>query len=366
MSATADARGLAIQAHGLARRYGSIEAVADVSLRIVRGEFFALLGPSGCGKTTLLRLIAGLESLDAGTLHISGMDVRDVPANRRPVNTVFQSYALFPHMSVWENVAFGLHMKCVAGKELRERVTRMLDLARISELARRRPSELSGGQKQRVALARAAVNEPDVLLLDEPLGALDLKLRKQLQVELRDFQRRLGITFVYVTHDQEEAMVMSDRIAVMNGGRIEQLDTGRALYERPRTRFVAQFLGTCNLLEGIVIEAGDRLLVETEVGLVTAPAVTPVPNRGKRVTLALRPEKIRLATQGPRIEGEDSRPGEIMDVVYGGAETQFRIRVSNKMLFSTALNSGNENEGLCKGARVDVTFPPGAVTVLGD
>ena len=223
---------LAIEAHGLVRRFGAIEALANVSLEIRKGEFFSLLGPSGCGKTTLLRIVAGLDWPDAGSLKIAGRDVADIPAHKRPVNTVFQSYALFPHMNVRDNVAFGLRMTRVPPAEITERVERVMTLVQIPELSDRRPAQLSGGQKQRVALARALVNEPEVLLLDEPLGALDLKLRKQLQVELHQLQRRLGITFIYVTHAQDEALVMSDRIAVMNGGSIEQMDNAEDLYER--------------------------------------------------------------------------------------------------------------------------------------
>ncbi len=244
----------AIEAHNLVRRFGQTEALARVSVNIRKGEFFSLLGPSGCGKTTLLRLIAGLDLPDSGALKIGGRDAASIPAHKRPVNTVFQSYALFPHLSVHDNVAFGLRMKKIPAREIAERVERIMALVQITPFADRRPAQLSGGQKQRVALARALVNEPEVLLLDEPLGALDLKLRKELQVELSQLQRRLGITFIFVTHDQEEALVMSDRIAVMNAGKIEQLDGVEELYEQPRTRFVARFLGSCNLLEGCVTQ----------------------------------------------------------------------------------------------------------------
>ena len=237
---------VAIEVENLVRRFGTIEALANITLTIRRGEFFSLLGPSGCGKTTLLRIIGGLDLPDAGVVRIGGIDMRSIPAHKRPVNTVFQSYALFPHLNVYDNVAFGLRMKKLARAEIGRRVRQVMELVDIAALAARRPAQLSGGQQQRVALARAIVNEPQVLLLDEPLGALDLQLRKQLQVELLTLQRRLGITFVYVTHDQEEALVMSDRIAVMRQGKIEQMDTAAALYERPRTRFVSQFLGACN------------------------------------------------------------------------------------------------------------------------
>jgi ABC-type Fe3+/spermidine/putrescine transport system ATPase subunit len=240
--------GPAVEVEGLSRRFGDFTALDHVDLTIREGEFFSLLGPSGCGKTTLLRILAGLDLPDEGTVRIGGVDAGDIPPHRRPVNTVFQSYALFPHMTVRDNVAFGLRMKRVPPAALAERVDRALDMVQIEHFADRKPAQLSGGQKQRVALARAFINEPEVLLLDEPLGALDLKLRKELQVELSALQKRLGITFVFVTHDQEEALVMSDRIAVMRAGKIEQLGEAHALYERPRNRFVGQFLGSCNLL----------------------------------------------------------------------------------------------------------------------
>ncbi len=232
-------QGIAIEVQELTRRFGSVTALDRVSLSIRTGEFFSLLGPSGCGKTTLLRILAGLESADSGQVRLEGEDVRHLPAHRRPVNTVFQSYALFPHLNVRDNVAFGLRMKRVAPTEIAARVARVVELVEIASLVERKPDELSGGQKQRVALARAIVNEPRVLLLDEPLAALDLKLRKQLQTELRNLQRRLGITFVYVTHDQDEALALSDRLAVMRDGRVEQLGDAPTLYQRPRTRFVS-------------------------------------------------------------------------------------------------------------------------------
>src|SRR5712671_664226 len=231
----------AIEVDNLVRRFGDVMALDHVSVTIRKGEFFSLLGPSGCGKTTLLRCIGGLDLPDEGTIRIGGVDAREIPAHKRPVNTVFQSYALFPHLTVRDNIAFGLRMKKVSPPEIAERVTRVMDMVEISQLAERRPAQLSGGQKQRVALARAIINEPMVLLLDEPLGALDLKLRKQLQVELLNLHRRLGITFIYVTHDQEEALVMSDRIAVMRAGQIEQMGEAESIYEHPRTRYVSQF-----------------------------------------------------------------------------------------------------------------------------
>src|SRR5262244_1181137 len=237
------AKGPALKLEAVRKNYGHVVAVDGVDLVVDRGEFFTLVGPSGSGKTTLLRLIAGFERPDSGRIELAGRDVTSIPPYQRETNTVFQDYALFPHMAVADNIGYGLRIKGVARQTRDKRIQRALEMVRLSGLGGRRPNQLSGGQRQRVALARAVVNEPEVLLLDEPLGALDLKLRKELQLELHQLQRRLGITFIYVTHDQDEAMVMSDRIAVMNGGKIEQVDAPRLLYEQPRTRFAAQFLG---------------------------------------------------------------------------------------------------------------------------
>ena len=283
----------AVEICNLTRRFDNVAALDDVSLEVQAGEFFSLLGPSGCGKTTLLRIIAGLELADSGRVHIAGNDATSLPAYRRPVNTVFQSYALFPHLDVWNNIAFGLRVKKLPAAEISRRVDEVLALARIEELRTRMPHQLSGGQKQRVALARAIVNQPKVLLLDEPLAALDLKLRKQLQVELRNIQRRLRITFIYVTHDQEEALVLSDRIAVMRAGKIEQIGTAKGLYEHPRTRFASQFLGSCSLIDAKVQKRlPSGTVVHTSIGeLRLAQHVTR-----EQLTLAIRPEKIQVST----------------------------------------------------------------------
>jgi spermidine/putrescine transport system ATP-binding protein len=365
----------AIEAVGLVRRFGRVEALAEVSVKIRKGEFFSLLGPSGCGKTTLLRLIAGLDLPDAGTLKIGGISAEDIPAHKRPVNTVFQSYALFPHLTVRDNVAFGLRMKKVAAAQIAERVARAMTLVQINELAGRKPEQLSGGQKQRVAVARALINEPDVLLLDEPLGALDLKLRKQLQVELNQLQRRLGITFIYVTHDQEEALVMSDRIAVMNAGRIEQLDTAEELYERPNTRFVAQFLGSCNLIEATVTGTDARCfrvqsaLGKLRVGLPTAAGdLARARARLKpdlKVTLAIRPEKIYLATKD-ELPFENCVAAKIEDLVYSGAETQYRLRVGDQRLSAVSLNVRVGHQGFHNGKSVLGYLPKAALILLDD
>jgi spermidine/putrescine transport system ATP-binding protein len=301
---------------GVVKRFDDVTAVDGITLEVPSGSFFALLGPSGCGKTTTLRMIGGFEEPDEGAIYLGERDVVGLPPYRRDVNTVFQSYALFPHLSVFENVAFGLRRRRVDGKQLRGRVEEMLKLVGLVGLGPRRPRQLSGGQQQRVALARALVNRPQVLLLDEPLGALDLKLRKQMQLELKQIQHELGLSFVHVTHDQEEAMTMADAIAVMNFGRVEQLGPPSELYERPATAFVAGFLGVSNLLPGIVsapdrvrLDAGDEVLA-------------PVGQRTGRVAVGIRPEKIRL---GPGGEGENSLAGTVRETAYVGVATQYVV-----------------------------------------
>ncbi len=322
----------------------------------------------------MLRLIAGLDLPDAGTLRICGADAATIPAHLRPVNTVFQSYALFPHMTVEENVAFGLRMKKVPSAQVAERVARVLALVQISGLERRRPAQLSGGQKQRVALARALVNEPQVLLLDEPLGALDLKLRKQLQVELHQLQRRLGITFIHVTHDQDEALVMSDRIAVMNAGRIEQLGGAEEIYECPRTRFVAQFIGSCNLIDSEVVGRENQTLrIQSGLGQLRLSLSADMQDTaraqdrlaaGAALTVAIRPEKIRLAkSDEPRLENRLT--ARIEDLVYSGAETQYRLRAGGQLLNAVALNAAG-HQGFCAGETVVCSLPEAAMIVLDD
>jgi putative spermidine/putrescine transport system ATP-binding protein len=282
-----------IRVTGLTKRYGAVTAVDAVDLEIDHGEFFTLLGPSGSGKTTTLRMVAGFERPDGGTIQLAGEDVSRLPPYERPVNTVFQDYALFPHMTVQENVEYGLMVKRVKKGDRRARAGRALDMVRLGGYGDRKPSQLSGGQRQRVALARAIVNQPQVLLLDEPLGALDLKLRQQLQIELKQIQGELGMTFVYVTHDQEEALTMSDRIAVFNEGRIEQVGTPAEMYEHPRTEFVAGFIGTSNVLE----------------------------RGGRRFTV--RPEKIRVLPA----DASEGEPGTVVAAVYLGAATRFTVEL---------------------------------------
>jgi putative spermidine/putrescine transport system ATP-binding protein len=286
------------------KRFGDFAAVREMDLAIPRGQFFTMLGPSGCGKTTTLRMVAGFEDPTEGRVLLDGDDVTDLPAFRRPTNTVFQSYALFPHRNVEQNVAFGLQRQKVDRDEIRRRVGEELERVGLSAEAKRKPAQLSGGQQQRVALARALVNRPAVLLLDEPLGALDLKLRKQLQVELKRIQREVGITFIYVTHDQEEALTMSDRLAVFNAGRIEQIGTPAEVYERPATRFVAGFVGTSNLIAG---EAARAIL-------------------GQEGTFTVRPEKIRLAEPSTApADDETAATGSIRQVVYLGPDTRYIV-----------------------------------------
>jgi len=300
---------------GLTKRFDDVVAVDSVSLDIDRGHFFALLGPSGCGKTTTLRMIGGFEEPTEGRIELGGVDVAPLPPYKRDVNTVFQSYALFPHLSIFENVAFGLRRRGVKGGELRRRVTESLELVGLAGLERRKPRQLSGGQQQRIALARALVNRPRVLLLDEPLGALDLKLRKEMQLELKRIQNEVGITFVHVTHDQEEAMTMADRIVIMNGGHIEQLGSPSELYERPRTAFVAGFLGVSNLLEATV--SGEDCVRLSDGTVVQVPREA-LAQRSGTIQIGVRPEKIRIG-------GGDgnSLSGTVTESAYIGVSTQY-------------------------------------------
>ncbi len=313
----------AIALEGVGKQYAGVGAVRDVSLEIADGEFFSLLGPSGCGKTTTLRMIAGFVTPDSGRILLHGDDVTSVAPNKRPVNMVFQQYALFPHMNVYDNVAFGLSVRRVPRAEHRERVLELLRVVALEGYEKRRPRQLSGGQQQRVALARALVNRPAALLLDEPLGALDVKLRRQMQLELKRIQHELGTTFVYVTHDQEEAMAMSDRIAVMNGGRVEQVGSPREIYERPATAFVADFIGSLNAFEVTVDEvvggyAVARLGERDRVVARVEPSIGP----GAQVRVAVRPEWVRLGGEA----GDGSLlHGTVAEVVYLGMYTQFHV-----------------------------------------
>jgi putative spermidine/putrescine transport system ATP-binding protein len=334
----------AIRLRGLRKTFGPVVAVEHLDLDVADGEFFAMLGPSGSGKTTVLRMIAGFETPTAGTIELAGLDTTAVPAFRRDVNTVFQDYALFPHMSVEQNVGYGQMVRRVERRERRRRVGEALDLVRLGDLATRRPTQLSGGQRQRVALARALVNRPKVLLLDEPLGALDLKLREQMQVELKAIQREVGITFVFVTHDQDEALTLCDRLAVFNNGRIEQAGPAADVYESPATRFVAEFVGTSNVIDG---------------GLVGAAG-----------TVSVRPEKIGVYRDGATAEDDITVAGVVREVVYAGAETRVVVDVPNGVMFNAAtlnaviLNASTGGSLIARGEQVTLGWSRAAVREL--
>jgi spermidine/putrescine transport system ATP-binding protein len=374
----------AVELTGVTKQFGDFVAVHGLDLQIRDGEFFSLLGPSGCGKTTTLRMIAGFEQPTMGEVYIHGQPVAGIPPHRRPVNTVFQSYALFPHMTVAQNVAFGLEMKKVTRPEIERRVAEALELVQLRQMENRRPRQLSGGQQQRVALARALVNRPEVLLLDEPLGALDLKLRKAMQLELKQIQGEVGITFVYVTHDQEEALTMSDRIAVMDAGLVQQVGDPRDIYEHPNNRFVADFIGETNFVTGRVAELGDMVTVDLGDLPVRGSADGRSLSLGQAITLAIRPEKINLYPQGEvdvtkagldmdeamhLFDGQlpdkkvDMRAylaadqgnvvvdGRISEAIYIGTDTRYRVNLSNDAsLFVRVQNFGS---------RYDTTFDVG-------
>ena len=306
-----------ISLEGVEKRFGSNLVVKKMNLEIAEGEFLTLLGPSGCGKTTTLRMIAGFEEASAGVIKVEGERIEDKEPFQRNVNTVFQNYALFPHMTVFNNVAYGLTIKKVPKPEIQERVMEMLRLVQLEGFEKRKPDELSGGQKQRVAIARALVNKPKVLLLDEPLGALDLKLRKQMQIELKRLQKKLGITFIYVTHDQEEALTMSDRIAVMHDGVLEQLDVPMEIYEHPKTKFVAGFIGESNIFDGKVTDKKDNVLtVQTEADFEV----------GEEMHVAIRPEYMDVSKTP--VEGFDL-PGTVKDFIYQGTVVKTALDIKN-------------------------------------
>ena len=345
----------AVTLDGLSKRYGDVEAVSELSLEIPAGRFYSLLGPSGCGQTTTLRMIAGFEEPSAGRVLIGGADVTDTPAHRRPVNTVFQSYALFPHLSVRENVGFGLRFQRAAKSEKEKRVADALALVQMEALGRRRPHELSGGQQQRVALARALVLEPAVLLLDEPLGALDAKLRRALQVELKALQERVGITFLYVTHDQEEALTMSDSLAVMRDGIVEQAGTPREVYEEPKTTFVAEFLGTSNLMTASA-DGGAVRLGDVRLGVAGSP-----PASGD-ARLTIRPERIRIEPAGT--PGENRVPATIERFVYLGSTTQVFLRLASGDVVQALVANAGDVEQHEVGDPVTAYLAPDALRVL--
>ncbi len=347
-----------VELHDVTKEFGVTRAVDDLTLALDEGEFFTLLGPSGCGKTTTLRMIAGFEIPTAGRIVIDGEDVAGTPAHKRPTNTVFQSYALFPHLSVRDNVAFGLKRKGVDGGEIDRRVKAELERVGLAAEVNRKPNQLSGGQQQRVALARALVNLPKVLLLDEPLGALDLKLRKGLQVELKNIQREVGITFVYVTHDQEEALTMSDRIAVMNRGRVEQVDAPETVYERPATTFVAGFIGVSNLMPGSVNGAG---VVRLDSG-VEVQTNTDGMTSGSRCHAVVRPEKLHLDADGASVpDGWPRVDGMVESSVYLGTATQLVVKLADGVPMTVLVPNSNEAERARlpgAGVRVKLSWAP--------
>jgi spermidine/putrescine transport system ATP-binding protein len=341
----------------LTKRFEAVPAVDDVSVEVESGEFFSLLGPSGCGKTTTLRMIAGFERPDEGRIVIGDADVTEAPPHRRPVNTVFQSYALFPHLSVEQNVAFGLRFTKTPRDEARRRVAEILDLVHLGGLGARRPHQLSGGQQQRVALARALVLSPSVLLLDEPLGALDAKLRRELQVELKSLQREVGITFVYVTHDQEEALTMSDRLAVMHGGRIQQLGAPRDVYEAPSTAFVADFLGVSNLMRGASSGGGS-----VDVDGVTLEARQGDLEVTGEVRVTIRPE--RLEIEPAATAGANRMPARVGELVYLGSTTQVHVQTPGGVTLVALLANTGRLFPFERGDEVVAHFPPDALRVL--
>jgi len=316
---------------GVTKRFADFVAVNDLSLTVPEGAFFALLGPSGCGKTTTLRMVAGLETPTSGSIRLGALDITELKPYRRPVNTVFQSYALFPHLTIFENVAFGLRRK--GGKDVKSKVDDMLELVELGQFATRRPQQLSGGQQQRVALARALINRPKVLLLDEPLGALDLKLRRQMQIEIKRIQTEVGITFIHVTHDQEEAMTMADTIAVMNQGVIEQMGAPEDLYELPQTTFVSNFLGQSNLIRGTVTQDDGTDLVVSVAGAALDALGSRCAARDGEVWVGIRPEKVQLVPAGEPEPAGDLAPGNtlhggiVTDVSFIGVSTQYLVRM---------------------------------------
>ncbi|MFG2515463.1 ABC transporter ATP-binding protein [Streptomyces sp. NPDC048584] len=347
---------------GIGKTYGSFTAVHPLDLTVPQGSFFALLGASGCGKTTTLRMIAGLEEPTSGTVHLGDQDVTALPPYKRPVNTVFQSYALFPHLDIFENVAFGLRRRGIKG--VKKQVGEMLELVQLGEQARKKPHQLSGGQQQRVAVARALINHPKVLLLDEPLGALDLKLRRQMQLELKRIQTEVGITFVHVTHDQEEAMTMADTVAVMNAGRVEQLGSPADLYENPRTTFVANFLGTSNLIEAEVDSAsGGELVLKAGGGKLALPEArnSAATTTGGKVLVGVRPEKISLthADDAGEIPGGRNRiTGRIADSSFLGVSTQFVVDSPVCAGFEVYVQNIDRDARLVPGAEVVLHWNP--------
>ena len=360
-----------LRIEGVAKKFGNFRAVDRVTLDIRAGEFFALLGPSGCGKTTLLRMIAGFETPDEGRILLGGRDIAPVLPHERPVNMMFQNYALFPHLSVGDNVAFGLKRAGMAKADIRTRVAEMVALVKLEGLEKRKPDQLSGGQRQRVALARSLARRPQVLLLDEPLAALDKKLRKSTQAELMELQRRLGMTFIVVTHDQEEAMAMADRIGVMDAGRLEQVASPRDLYETPTSRWIAEFVGDINLFEGQVgaVEAGRLAIATRDAGTVYVAEPRTPPARNV-VSVAIRPEKVKLSRRAPAAEGTSARAfncleGVITEISYLGGLTTYKVRLdSGAIVRSSMANTTRIVDAYTASQRVVAWFTPDDCLVL--
>jgi mannopine transport system ATP-binding protein len=361
-------RGQTVSISHVSKQYGTVRAVEDVTIEVRAGEFLSLLGPSGSGKTTLLMMIAGFESATEGNIRVGDRDLTYVPPNERGIGMVFQKYALFPHMTVAQNIAFPLKMRKLAKAEIAERVRRALSLVRLDNYGDRMPSQLSGGQQQRIAVARAIVFEPPVLLMDEPLGALDKKLREQLQIEIKSLQQRLGVTVLYVTHDQEEALTMSDRVAVMNNGRLEQIDTPVDLYDCPESAFVADFVGKMNFVDGEWISSGGDAGIIRVSDLGSLPALAPrensaVPTARRPVRATIRPERLQLFKRGHGTE--HSLKGTIESVIFVGSYRTFLVRVGDDLLqvqIPAAVGSGH----LAQGEEVDVTCDPTAVQLFAE
>jgi putrescine transport system ATP-binding protein len=356
-----------VRFEGVTKRFGGVVAVDGLSLDIYEGEFFALLGPSGCGKTTLLRMLAGFETPDAGAIRLGPDDIGRVPPYRRPVNMMFQSYALFPHLTVAGNIAFGLRQDRLPRAEIEARVAEMLALVRLEGFGARKPHQLSGGQRQRVALARSLAKRPKVLLLDEPLAALDKKLREETQFELMDLQGRLGTTFVIVTHDQEEAMTVAHRIAVMNHGQVAQVAPPPELYEHPVSRWVAGFIGDVNLLDGVVTAAdASGLAIEGQGGRRFRAVAGADLEPGQKVTLALRPEKLRLAAQRPESAAENCVAGRVHDIAYLGDISLYRVAVDNGAVMTASVANASRlaNRSIGCEDQVWLSWTPEAAVVL--
>lgn len=340
----------------LTKSFGEFKAVDDLTLTIPEGSFFALLGPSGCGKTTTLRMIAGLEDPTSGKISIGSTDITDKRPYQRPVNTVFQNYALFPHLTIFENIAFGLRRRGI--KDVKEQVDKVLNLVELPHLADRKPTQLSGGQQQRIAVARAIVNRPALLLLDEPLGALDLKLRRQMQIELKWIQTEVGLTFVHVTHDQEEAMTMADTIAVMNEGRIEQMGSPAELYDNPKTAFVANFLGQSNLIQGTIVDSDGDYHVVDLYGQKAKVLKSRTHSKNNSVLYAIRPEKLRIDLDGKTRPGNVFSGGRIVDVSYIGVSTQYQVEMPWKQEIMVFEQNDDGIPPLDKGDEVTLSWEP--------